>query len=90
MPQLLSLNETSLALLGTFLTVTLETENSEESGEGEAARRIMPGLGGGAGQSVFGLTRSSTILESLAGAPSDITRYQSARHVVLGAIRHGR
>ena len=59
-PQLLSLNETSLALLGTFLTVTLETQNdTEESVEGETAA-VAAAAPGGAGQSLFGRLRSTT------------------------------
>jgi large repetitive protein len=53
---LVSLNESSLALLGTMLTITLETTTSEEEGV-EAGASAAPGGSGGAGQSL--LSRSS-------------------------------
>jgi len=52
--QLLSLNETSLALIGTLLTLTIETQNeSEQSVDGAAAPAASAGPGS-AGQSLVG------------------------------------
>jgi len=52
--QLLSLNETSLALIGTLLTITIESQNaSEQSVEGSAAQVASAGPGS-AGQSLIG------------------------------------
>ncbi len=53
---LVSLNSSSLALLGTMLTITLETTTSEEGGM-EAGASSAPSGSGGAGQSL--LSRSS-------------------------------
>jgi hypothetical protein len=61
--QLLSLNETSLALLGTLLTVTLETQNeTQEAVEGVTAQVASAGPGA-AGQSLIGQSRSSEELD---------------------------
>ena len=61
--QLVSLNETSLALVGTLLTLTLEMhDESEQSSEGSTAQVAAAGPGG-AGQSLLGLGRNSEELE---------------------------
>ncbi len=64
--QLLSLNESSLALVGTLLTVTLELQSeTEESSEGAAA--LVAATSGSAGQSLIGMFRlSEEGLEELA------------------------
>ena len=49
---LVSLNESSLALLGTMLTITLETTTSEEGGV-EAGAAVGASGSGGAGQSLY-------------------------------------
>ena len=68
--QLLSLNETSLALVGILLTVTLETQNeSEESSEGAAALVASSAGPGAAGQSLIGRGRSSNELDEVEGDP---------------------
>ena len=59
--QLVSLNESSLALLGTLLTITLETTDTEGAVEGVAAASGP----GGAGQSLYGRTDSSDEIEEL-------------------------
>ena len=62
--QLLSLNDASLALVGTLLTVTLETSSeSEQSVEGVTAQ--VASAGPGAGQSLVGQSRSSDGLDEL-------------------------
>ncbi len=69
-PQLLSLNESSLALLGTLLTVTLDTQNEgEQSVEGETAEVASAGPGA-AGQSLFRPFRSPDELDAVEGESS--------------------
>ena len=71
--QLLSLNETSLALVGTLLTLTLETQTeSEQSLEGATAQIASVGPGS-AGQSLLGLGRNSEALDE-----SETTASESA------------
>jgi hypothetical protein len=68
--QLLSLNETSLALIGSLLTVTLETQNeSEQTSEGATAQVASSGPGG-AGQALTGRGHSSDELDELDGDSS--------------------
>ncbi len=52
--QLVSLNESSLALLGTMLTITLETTSTEGEGAAEVGAAAPSGGPGGAGQSLNG------------------------------------
>ena len=56
-PQLVSLNETSLALVGTLLTLTLELQNENESSLEGAAALVASGSGASAGQSLLGQSR---------------------------------
>jgi large repetitive protein len=61
--QLLSLNETSLALVGTLLTLTLELQDGgEQSSEGTTAQVASAGPGG-SGQSLLSPTRTPDALE---------------------------
>ncbi|MFI5457562.1 MAG: beta strand repeat-containing protein [Isosphaerales bacterium] len=64
--QLLSLNETSLALIGTLLTITLDSQSeSEQSAEGSAAQVASAGPGA-AGQSLVGPNHPSEEAEDFA------------------------
>jgi hypothetical protein len=68
--QLVSLNETSLALIGSLLTVTLEPQNeSEQSVESTNAQVASTGPGA-AGQSLIGQSRASDDLDETDGDPS--------------------
>jgi FG-GAP-like repeat len=60
---LVSLNESSLALLGTMLTISLETTSNEMEGGVEAGAAAPAGGSGGAGQSLYGRTSSDDVLE---------------------------
>jgi hypothetical protein len=86
--QLLSLNETSLALIGSLLTVTLETQNeSEQSSEGATAQVASAGPGA-AGQSLIGRGHSSNELDELEGdsalAPENLPFINSWVRFVTG------
>jgi FG-GAP-like repeat len=62
--QLLSLNETSLALIGSLLTLTLQTQNeSQQSTEGAETAQVASAGPGAAGQSLVGQSPSSDQLD---------------------------
>jgi hypothetical protein len=86
--QLLTLNETSLALVGTLLTVTLELQTeSEQTSEGPAALVASSGPGG-AGQSIVGQFGQSAVSdplgESSSEAPADAPNPLSWARFVTG------
>ncbi len=63
--QLLSLNETSLALVGTLLTLTLETQNESEQSSESATAQVASTGPGASGQSLLGPGRTPEELEGL-------------------------
>jgi large repetitive protein len=72
-PQLLSLNESSLALVGTLLTVTLELQSeTEQTSEGSTAQVASAGPGS-AGQSLLGAIRTPEESEVLDDASAQAT-----------------
>jgi hypothetical protein len=97
-PQLLSLNESSLALVGTLLTVTLDLQSeTEQTSEGLTAQ--VAGAGpGSAGQSLVGSNRTpeeSEVLddisaEATANAPSALSwaRYVTGVDQAIEALRN--
>jgi hypothetical protein len=71
--QLVSLNQTSLALVGTLLTLTLELQNETET-SAEASTGVVASSGpGGAGQSLIGsvhtLDEFETVPDPVSGQP---------------------
>ncbi len=95
--QLLSLNETSLALVGTLLTLTLELhDESEQSSEGATAQVASAGPGA-SGQSLLGPGRTPDASEALdntadepaANAPPALswTRFVMGLDQAIEAIR---
>jgi len=63
--QLLSLNESSLALVGTLLTVTLELQNETEQTSESATAEVGSAGPGAAGQSLLAFNRSPEVSELL-------------------------
>jgi hypothetical protein len=72
--QLLSLNDTSLALIGSLLTLTLELQDDSEQSSEDASGVVASSGPGGAGQSLGGLSRNSDEEET----PEDTTEENAA------------
>ena len=69
--QLVSLNESSLALVGTLLTLTLELQEEGEQSSEDASGVVASSGPGGAGQSLAGLARNSDEVETLDDATEE-------------------
>jgi hypothetical protein len=93
--QLLSLNGSSLALIGTLLTVTLQTQHeSEQTSEGLAAQAAATGSGPSAGQSLVEpnlVSDETSAIDESSGQPIPTTsswaRYVSGVDQALERIR---